>query len=259
MNLKETLKIVIEIAREAGEYLKTEQALIKSKSVEMKSTRNYVTYIDKEAEKLIVTALSNAFPDTGFLTEEETVATEIKEWTWIIDPLDGTTNYINNDTPYAVSIALQHKEKTVLGVVFDPIVDELYYAIENKPATLNGEPIEVSKHATLVDAYIGFGIPYSIDERAKDVLQRTTEYYDKCSFRIKGSAAVELCYVAAGRTDAYYHSGLSPWDVAAGSFILGQAGGKVTDFDRGNNYIHGREIVASNGLIHNDIIDKIIN
>ncbi len=259
MNLKDTLKTVINVARTAGAFLKDEQSKLKNASVEMKSTRNYVTYIDKAAERIIVDELSKAFPETGFLTEEETVASEVKEWTWIIDPLDGTANYIHNDTPYSVSIALQHNEVTVLGVVYDPIAEELYQAIEGDEATLNGKAIGVSQHAELEDAYMGFGIPYVLDTKAMEVLQRTTKFYHKCSLRIKGSAAIELCYVAAGRLDAYFHSGLSPWDVAAGSFILQQAGGTVTDYDKNSDYIHGREIVASNGHIHNEIIENIIN
>lgn len=259
MNLNDTLKTVIEVAQSAGAYLKEEQSKLKNELVETKSTRNYVTYIDKAAEKIIVEGLLKEYPDTGFLTEEGTIESKIKEWTWIIDPLDGTTNYINNDTPYSVSIALQHNEVTVLGVVYDPIAEELFHAIEGEKAVLNNQHISVSKQDTLTDSYIGFGIPYVVNSRAMEVLQNTTNYYSKCSFRIKGSAAIELCYVADGRYDAYYHSGLSPWDVAAGSFILQQAGGMITDFNNSDNYIYGREIVATNGHIHNELVEKIIN
>lgn len=259
MNLNKTLETVIEVAHKVGGYLKEEQSKLMQGSIEVKGTRDYVTYIDKEAEKIIVSALSDAYPETGFLTEEGTIESEIREWTWIIDPLDGTTNYVNGDTPYTVSIALQHNEETVLGVVYDPILDELYCATSESNATLNGNAIKVSSHPTLTDGYLGFGIPYVLDARAEIVLLNTTKQYSKASFRIKGSAAVELCYVAAGRLDAYFHSGLSPWDVAAGSFILDRAGGKVTDFDGKSNYIYGRELIASNGVIHDEIIRYIIN
>ncbi len=258
MDLKHTLDIVTEIAYKAGKYLKEEQTRLKLNSIETKSQRNYVTYIDKEAEKIIVSELSKIFPDTGFLTEEGTIESEIKEWTWIIDPLDGTTNYIHGDTPYSVSIALQYKQQIVLGIVYDPVADELYSASNISGAKLNENPIEISKTKSIQNAYIGFGIPYNLDKRGKGILYRTTLQYKNCSFRIKGSAAIELCYVAAGRSDAYFHSGLSPWDVAAGSFILERAGGKITDFNEGNNYIFGKEIVASNGYIHKEIIEQII-
>ncbi len=259
MDLNKTLETVIEVARKAGAYLKEEQSKLTSDSIETKSTRNYVTYIDKEAEEIIVSELIKVFPETGFLTEEGTKSTDDKEWRWIIDPLDGTTNYVHGDTPYTVSIALQHNEITVLGVVYDPIADELYSATADRDATLNNKAIKVSTSPALQDAYIGFGIPYIIDQRATEILQRTTLQYHKCSFRIKGSAAIELCYVACGRLDAYFHSGLSPWDVAAGAFILKQSGGMVTDFDNGENYIFGKEMVASNGLIHQEIMNDIID
>ncbi len=259
MNLEKTLEVVKEVAHKAGAYLKEEQSKLTLSSIELKSARNYVTYIDKEAEKIIVSELVSKFPDTGFLTEEGTKITEEKEWTWIIDPLDGTTNYVNGDTPYTVSIALQHNGVTVLGIVYDPAYNEIYCAIAGGEATLNDKPINVSKRDTIEDSYIGFGIPYVIDARAQGILKHLPTQYHKCSFRIKGSAAVELCYVAAGKSDAYFHSGLSPWDVAAGAFILEMAGGRVTDYDGAGNFIFGREIVASNGYIHKEVMDNIIN
>lgn len=259
MNLNNILATVIDVAYKTGAYLKEEQSKLKDNFIEVKSTRNYVTYVDKEAERIIVTALSEAFPDTGFLTEEETIDSNIKEWTWIIDPLDGTTNFVNGDSPYCVSIALQHNNKTVLGVVYDPIANDLYAASTEHIATLNKKPITVSNHPTLSEGYIGFGIPYVLDKPAEEILKRTSLQYNKASFRIKGAAAIEICYVASGKYDAFFHSGLSPWDVAAGSFILKKAGGTVTDFKEGNNYIYGKEYIGSNGHIHNEIIEKIIN
>lgn len=249
----------IEVALATGKYLKEEQQKLSHSAVEMKSARNYVTYIDKTAEKIAVEGLKPIIPDAGFLVEEETVEFKQKAYTWIVDPLDGTTNYIHGDTPYSVSIALMHNNETILGIVYDPIADELYSATSESEATLNQQPVAKSEHKTLENGYIGFGIPYKLDAKGEEILQRTTHQFRKCSFRIKGSAAVELCYVAAGRSDAYFHSGLAPWDVAAGAFILERAGGKCTDFSGGNNYIHGKEIVASNGYIHQEIMENIIN
>lgn len=259
MDLNKTLEIVIKVAHKAGAYLREEQSKLVESAIEKKNTRNYVTYIDKEAEKLIVSELSEAFPETGFLTEEETIVNEVKEWTWIIDPLDGTTNYVNGDTSYTVSIALQHNNKTVLGVVYDPLLEELYCATTDSKATLNNKLISVSNHSTITDAFIGFGVPYTLDTESEAILKRASLQYSKASFRIKGSAAVEICYVAAGRYDVFFHSGLSPWDVAAASFILQQAGGKNKDFKNGDNYIFGRELIASNGHMHNEIMKHIIN
>ncbi len=246
------------LARETGEYLKNEQAALSNKDIELKGTRNYVTYIDKEAENILIKGLKEIFPDAGFLAEEETVAFEEREYTWIIDPLDGTTNYVHGDTPYSVSIALRRGEKTVLGVVYDPVADQMFCATENGGATLNGNKIGVSAQSTLKNAYIGFGIPYSLDDNGERILSNAMKQFRNCSFRIKGSAAIEICYVAAGISDAYFHSGLSPWDVAAGTFILECAGGKCTDFSGGDNYIFGKELVASNSTVHEDIMANII-
>ncbi|MDR2815816.1 MAG: inositol monophosphatase [Proteiniphilum sp.] len=249
---------VKEFALSTGAYLKTEQAVLKKKNIELKGTRNYVTYIDKEAENRLVEGLSRLLPEAGFLTEEETVGFEQKEFTWIIDPLDGTTNYVHGNTPFSVSIALMKGKEIILGTVYDPVAEQMYCATGAGKVFLNNIPLKVSSHSTLVNGYIGFGIPYSLDERGEQVLRNTMKQFRKCSLRIKGSAALEICYVAAGISDAYFHSGLSPWDVAAGAFILQCAGGKCTDFSGGDNYIFNKELVASNGAIHREIMETII-
>lgn len=259
MNLHTVCEQVIEIARSVGEFLKTEQSKLQRSEIELKGTRDFVTHIDKEAEIMLVKQLEKLIPDATFLTEEGTVSYAEGKYTWIIDPLDGTTNYVHGDTPFSVSIALMKEKKVVLGVVYDPVADEMYSAVENGTATLNGKPIKVSVHNSLTNGYIGFGIPYSLDKRGEQILRKAIEQFHKCSFRIKGSAAVEICYVACGRSDAYFHSGLSPWDVAAGTFILHRAGGKSTDFSGGDNYIFNRELVASNGSIHAEIMEQIIS
>ena len=246
------------LARSVGEYLKTEQRALNLKDIELKGSRDYVTYIDKEAESLLVKGLKKILPDSGFLAEEETVVYEEKEYTWIIDPLDGTTNYVHGDTPYSVSIALRKNNDTILGVVYDPIADQMFSAISKGNAYLNGKKIDISRHSEIKNAYIGFGIPYSLDQNGERILKNAMTQFRNCSFRIKGSAAIEICYVASGITDCYFHSGLSPWDVAAGTFILECAGGKCTDFSGGDNYIFGKELIASNGYLHNDIIKHII-
>ena len=257
-NIKDICAEVKNIARATGQFLKAEQAKLQKSDIELKGARNYVTHIDKQAEEQLVAKLQKLIPDAGFLTEESTVEFVKNEYIWIIDPLDGTTNYIHGDSPYSVSIALMKNERTILGVVFDPVADELYCAAAESRATLNGSEIGVSEKSTLENAYLGFGIPYSLDNRGEQILRNAMSQFRTCSFRIKGSAAIEICYVACGRSDAYFHSGLSPWDVAAGAFILECAGGKCTDFSEGNQYIFGKELVASNGKIHGEIMEKII-
>ncbi len=251
-------KKTIRIAREVGEYLKSEQLSLKKKDIELKGTRDYVTYIDMEAENKLVKGLKEILPNCGFLTEEETVEFEEREYTWIIDPLDGTTNYVHGDSPYSVSIALKQGSQIILGVVFDPVANQMFNATSKGKAYLNDTLLEVSNHSSIKNAYVGFGIPYKLEERGEQILKNTIEQFHNTSFRIKGSAALEICYVAAGISDTYFHSGLSSWDVAAGSFILECAGGKCTDFSGGDNYLFGRELVASNGIIHSDIMKYII-
>lgn len=258
MNIDTICTKVQQIARSTGEYLKSEQAKLAKSEIELKSTRNYVTYIDKEAENQLVQGLKKILPEAGFLTEEETVEYEKKEYTWILDPLDGTTNFVHGDTPYSVSIALMKGEETILGVVYDPVLNQMYSATGKEYVFLNETPLKVSGKDTMENGYIGFGIPYSLDKNGERILQNAMAQFRQCSFRIKGSAAIEICYVAAGKSDAYFHSGLSPWDVAAGTFILQCAGGKSTDFSGGNNYIFNKELVASNGAIHKEIMEKII-
>ena len=258
MDLEKLCNEVKKLALSTGEYLKTEQATLCKKDIELKGTRNYVTYIDKEAENRLVEGLRRLLPEAGFLTEEETVQFEQKELTWIIDPLDGTSNYIHGDPTFSVSIALMKKKEIILGVVHDPLAAHTYSATGTGKAFLNDNPITVSSHPTLVNGYIGFGIPYSLDDRGKQILTNAMKQFRKCSFRIKGSAALEICYVAAGICDTFFHSGLSPWDVAAGAFILQCAGGKCTDFSGGDNYIFNKELIASNGAIHQEIMETII-
>jgi myo-inositol-1(or 4)-monophosphatase len=259
IDLKKTLIQVCDTANDIGEYLKQEQSKLKTSAIEMKGTRDYVSYVDKEAEKKLVSALKNFIPNAGFLTEEDTVKQEEKEYTWIIDPLDGTSNYIHGLAPYNVSIALMHKKEIILGVVYDPLANEMFTAITGEPALLNNEPINVSKKDEIKNGFIGFGIPYVVNNETESILKNIWKLFGEASFRIEGSAAIELCYVACGRYDAYIHSGLSPWDVAAGTFIVQQAGGKITDYKSSNNYIFGKQLVATNSSIHASIMKRIIN
>lgn len=259
LDLNKILDQVCNTATEIGGYLKNEQSKLKTSSIEMKGTRDYVSYVDEEAEKQLVSALKEFIPDAGFLTEEETVEQVEKEYTWIIDPLDGTSNYVHGLSPYNVSIALVHKKATILGVVYDPIADEMFSAIKDERALLNNEIIDVSTKDEIKNSFIGFGIPYYVNNETENILKNIWRHFGEASFRLNGSAAIELCFVACGRYDAYLHSGLSPWDVAAGAFILQQAGGKITDYKSGANYIYGKELVATNSSIHASIMKSIIN
>lgn len=259
IDLNNILDQVCQTANQIGEYLVNEQVNLKSSQVEMKGTRDYVSYVDKEAEKQLVTALKKVLPEAGFITEEETIAHEKREYTWVIDPLDGTSNYVHGYAPYTTSIALMHNDQTILGVVYDPVAKELFTAIKGGKALLNNKEIKVSRKDEITNSFIGFGIPYNVTNEAQNILKNTWKLFGSASFRLSGSAAVEICYVADGRCDAFFHSDLSAWDVAAGAFILQQAGGRVTDFKNGSNYIFGKEIVATNSVLHSCIMKNIIN
>ena len=246
---------VIDLARETGEFILAEKDKVSSKDVELKGVHNYVTYVDKTAEKMLVDGLSSIFPPAGFIAEEGTSDKKGDSFNWIIDPLDGTTNFIHGLPPFCISIALQRDDEIVLGVIYEPNLDEVFYAWEDSPAFMNYQPIEVSTKNKLDNALIATGFPYYDYSK----LQNYMKIFEYCMINTRGvrrlgSAAIDLAYVACGRMDGFYEYGLSPWDVAAGSFIVERAGGKISDFSGGNNYIDGKEIIAFNSNLHPDFL-----
>ena len=246
MDYKNLCSQVQAIAREAGSFIREEGKKITSSDVEIKSVASLVTYVDKTAEANIVSALKKLIPDSGFVAEEGTATYNNEQFKWIIDPLDGTTNFIHGITPHSVSIALMEADELTLGVVYEVGLDEMFYAWKNSPAFLNGNEIKVATTSKSENTLIATGFPYYNFDRVDDyigavkILMKNTR-----GIRRLGSAAVDLAYVAAGRFDAFFEHALHAWDVAAGVFILQQAGGKVVDFNRGNNWLFGGEIVAA--------------
>jgi myo-inositol-1(or 4)-monophosphatase len=251
-------KEVIEIAKSAGDFIRKEKGKITLEIIETKSLNSYVTYVDKHAELLIVNALKQILPNAGFITEEETESFQSDNHNWIIDPLDGTTNFIHALEPFSVSIALREKEETVIGVVYEIGKDECFYAWKNSPAYLNEKIIAVSSIQNLSDSLIATGFPYYDYIQNKNILN-SLEYLMRNTSGIRrfGSAATDLAYVACGRFDAFYEYSLNAWDVAAGAFIVEKAGGRVSDFNKGDNYLFGREMVASNPSIFEDFSEII--
>ncbi len=247
------------IAREAGNFIREEGSKITATDIEIKSVASLVTYVDKTAEANIVSALKKLIPDSGFIAEEGTATASNEKFKWIIDPLDGTTNYLHRIAPHAVSIGLTENEKLVLGVIYEITADEMFYAWKGSPAFLNGKEISVSTASKSEDTLIATGFPYYNFNRLDDYLE-VLEYFMKNTrgMRRLGSAATDLAYVAAGRFDAFFEHALHSWDVAAGVFILQQAGGKVTDFNGGSNYLFGGEIVAASSNYFNEFY-KIVN
>jgi myo-inositol-1(or 4)-monophosphatase len=256
MNYENICFQTVELSKTVGAYLRAEGRHLSQPDIELKGKNNYVTYVDKASEKRLVEGLRQILPGAGFLTEEATVSFHDEEYYWVVDPLDGTSNYIRQLPPYAISIALMQQEEILLGCVYEITSDEVYYAWQGGGrAVMNGQPIRVSSTSGIDGAMIGYGIPYTLEPRYEYLRKRIPAFYGRCTMRHLGSAAAEICYVAAGKTDAYFHDNLSPWDVAAAVIILREAGGCATDLSGGNNCIFGKELFASNGAIHRELMD----
>lgn len=256
--LEKICRRVKDLALGVGSFIKKESGNFSSGNIETKGLHNYVTYVDKGAEERLTRGLSAILPGTGFITEEETTKQITKEYTWIIDPLDGTTNFIHGLPPYSISIALMRKERIVLGLILEVVSEECFYAWESGPALLNGNEIAVSAVSSVKDALIATGFPYSDFERFDPFID-SLKYFMRNTHGVRrlGSAAVDLAYLACGRLDAFWEYSLNPWDVAAGAFIIEQAGGKVSDFSGGSNYLFGKEIIASNALIFDEFLTLV--
>jgi myo-inositol-1(or 4)-monophosphatase len=258
INLDSIRKEVIRVSREVGNFIKHEQSRLGSNNIEEKGHNDFVTYVDKAAETLLVSELTALLPDSGFITEEKTIAQEEKDFVWIIDPIDGTTNFIHGLPLFSISIALMQSKKIVLGVVLEVTNDECFHSIIGEPAYLNDKEIHVTQKSALKDSLIVTGFPYR-DEGRLQAWMNLFMYLIKNTHGVRrlGSAAIDLAYVACGRFEAFYEYGLSEWDVAAGGFIVQQAGGEVTDFNGENNWLFGRELVAGNGKMNNSLLQTI--
>jgi myo-inositol-1(or 4)-monophosphatase len=246
MNYKNLCFQVQEIARETGKFIHQEGKKITSADIEFKGVSSLVTYVDKTAESQIINALKKLVPDSGFVAEEGTAGSNNEKYTWIIDPLDGTTNFIHGIAPHSVSIALKEGENIVLGVVYEVVSGEMFYAWKDSPAYLNGTEIKVSSNSKSEHALIATGFPYYDFDRVDDYIAAMKHLMKNTrGIRRLGSAAIDLAYVAAGRFDAFFEHALHAWDVAAGVFIIQQAGGKVSDFNGGENWLFGGEIIVA--------------
>jgi myo-inositol-1(or 4)-monophosphatase len=243
-------KEVQEIAKESGNFIRTERKKISKSDIKLKSHSSLVTYVDKQSEAQIVEHLKRLIPSSGFITEEGTASYSLERYKWIVDPLDGTTNFVHGIYPHSVSIALMDNQDIVLGVVFEIGQNEMFYAWKDSPAFLNGKIINPASNTNLKDTLIGTGFPY-YDFEIIDKYLASMKYLMEHTrgLRRMGSAAVDLSYVAAGRYDAFYEHALHPWDVAAGAFILKQAGGQITDFNGGDNWLFGKQIIAAGSSI----------
>lgn len=258
MDLKNICHQAIEIIRTTGSYISGEMENFDNKRVESKGAHDFVSFVDKTAEAKLIKQLSELLPEAGFIAEEQTVEQTDTVLKWIIDPLDGTTNFIHGLMPHAISVALMEKDEIVLGIVYEISRKEAFYSWKGDKAYLNGKEIRVTEAKKVKDALLATGFPY-YDYGRLPQFMKTLEFFMQNSHGLRrlGSAATDLVYVACGRFDAFYEYGLSPWDVAASAFIVQQAGGKVCDFAGENNYIFGKEIIASNSNIFDELKGNI--
>lgn len=255
MNLEVIYSQANQLVLEVGAFIKEESKKFATTDIKEKSKNSLVTYVDTEAEIRLVKGLSKVVPEAGFITEEKTAKKSKGEKVqWIIDPLDGTTNFIHGIPCYSVSVALMEGPEVVLGIVYEINMDECFHAWKGSGAFLNKSPIHVSPPKNLDESLLATGFPYHDYERIDAYMETfKTLMLSSRGIRRLGSAAVDLAYVACGRFDAFYEYSLNSWDVAAGSIIVEEAGGKVTDFKGGTNHIFGKEILASSLGIYNDL------
>ncbi len=240
-----------------GQFIRDEAMSFSKDKIEHKGFNDLVSYVDKQAELQLVEGCQKILSSAGFITEEGTNTERGVEYNWIIDPLDGTTNFTHGLPIYSISVALMQNEKIVLGVVYEINRDEFFYAVEGQGSFCNGEPINVSKNDLLKDSLLATGFPYANFEGMTSYLSILNSFM-QCTHGLRrmGSAAVDLAYVACGRFEGFFEYNLNSYDVAAGAFIVEQAGGFVSDFAGGDNFIFGREIIAAN-TVHKEMLNII--
>ena len=277
IDLEECTLAVCKIARRAGEYIREERKKFSLERVERKHAHDYVSYVDKGSERLIVSALRELLPEAGFITEEGTAQGDSPSVSglrtegtvplcWVVDPLDGTTNFIHRYAPYAVSIALLQGKEILIGVVYEICADECFYAwlgggayLEVKSGEVKIEKIRLRVSAQKIqDALLCLQLPYNSDAYKPVIKHLIDRFYGNVgSIRACGSAAMALCQVAAGRLDGYAEQYIGQWDYMAGSLIVMEAGGMVTDYDGSTDFTQGNSVVATNGVIQQDLLKVI--
>lgn len=247
------LRVARAAAREAGGMLRS--GMDEGREISFKGVVDLVTNFDRKAQDLIFDRLSAVFPDHGFLAEEGLSRREESEFRWVFDPLDGTTNFAHRFPVFTVSIALERRGSVVLGVVYDPMREEMFQAVKGEGAWLNGRRIRVSAVADLDGSLLATGFPYDLRESLVNNIGHFKHFLTRAqAIRRCGSAALDLCYVACGRFDGFWELKLKPWDQAAGALIVEEAGGRVSDFAGGAFDISGQECLASNGLVHEAMV-----
>lgn len=258
MNLDPIGDKACSIVLKVGEFIRNESVKIDDITIEEKDVNSLVSYVDKEAENQLVNELDKLLPACGFLTEEDTEDTPGDGYQWIIDPLDGTTNFLYGLPVYSISVALMKEDEIIIGIIYEICRDEMFYAVKGRGAYLNDKAINVSKRDSLEKSLLATGFPYYDYSNMQGYLS-ALEYFITHTRGIRrlGSAAVDMAYVACGRFDGFYEYSLNAWDVAAGCLIVTEAGGELSDFSGGDNYLFGKEMVATNTLIYNELMEVV--
>ncbi len=245
---------VILVAKKAGAFILQESKKFSASKIEYKGLNDMVSYVDKTAEQMIVEQLSQLLPESGFIAEEGTSNKIGETYNWIVDPLDGTTNFIHGIPAFAVSIALKKDNELVVGVVYEINQDECFYAWKDSKAYLNGKEIHVSDNTTLSTSLVATGFPYYDFKRQASYMNLFSDVMQKChGLRRIGAASVDMVYTACGRFDAYFEYNLKAWDIAAGVLIVRQAGGGCFDFVGGDDMLGSGDIVATNGKVSTEL------
>lgn len=251
------LNVAVKAARAAGSLINRASLDLDLLKVSTKSPNDFVTEVDQKAEAIIIETLLSAYPGHGILAEESgrTHGAPHSEYVWIIDPLDGTTNFIHGMPYYAVSIALAYRDQIQQAVVYDPTRNDLFYASKGRGAFLNDKRLRVSRRTRMSDALIGTGFPFRKGDNFKRYMKMFEDVMVGCAgLRRPGAAALDLCYVAAGNYDGFFETGLSPWDIAAGSLMITEAGGLIGNFTGEADFMYQREVVAGNPKIYGQLV-----
>jgi myo-inositol-1(or 4)-monophosphatase len=258
IDLKEICRELEIAARETGAFILKESKGFDISRTESKGINNFVSYVDKGAEEMLVERLSKLLPEAGFITEEGTISKTGLKYCWVIDPLDGTTNFLHGLHPYAISIGLMEYDEVIAGLVYEIKGNELFTAWQDGGAWLNGKQIHVSKAEKLTDSLIATGLPYTDFDQLEQYMNSLT-YFCRHTHGIRrmGSAAVDLAYVACGRFEVFYEYGLHPWDIAAGIILIREAGGEISDFSGVKKYLTGEEIVAANNGVFSEVLEIV--
>ena len=256
--LKEICFSAMEVVKTAAAYVREQHENRKGLNIEEKGRQNFVTQVDKEAEQILVTGLSKVLPEAGFIAEEGTNNTRGEQYNWIIDPVDGTTNFIHGVFPFAISVGLSENGEIVAGIIYEFGLDEYFYAWKGGGAWLNGEAIHTSTVSTIDQSLIATGFPYTNFTYLTQFMN-SMDYFMKNSHGLRrlGSAATDIVYVACGRYDAFYEYGLNPWDIAAGLLLVKEAGGQVGDFKGHKNPLFSENIICSNANNYREFQETI--